>query len=127
MNPSEPRNPGPQPTGPRAASTATEAAVARRTVEILNPYGFHLRPAEKFVGVAHRFQSEIRVSFRGKESNGKSILDLMTLAAECGTRLEVEARGPDAEAAVAALAELAAARFGQVDEQPPARARDAAS
>ena len=53
----------------------------------------------------------IRVFSDGLEINGKSILDLTTLAAECGTRLDLEARGPDAEAAVEALAELVLARF----------------
>ena len=93
-----------------------DAAVARRQVEITNAMGLHFRPADKFVGLALRFQSEIRVTVDGQEINGKSILDLMTLAAECGTRLDLEARGPDAEAAVAALAELVLARFHETDE-----------
>ena len=45
------------------------------------------------------------------EVDGKSILSLTTMAAECGTRLELEARGPDATAAVEALASLVSARF----------------
>lgn len=92
--------------------------VARRQVEITNAYGLHLRPADKFVRLAGQFQSEIRVHHRGNAYNGKSILDLTTLAAECGTRLEVEARGPDAEQAVAALAELVLARFHEPEEDP---------
>jgi phosphocarrier protein len=90
--------------------------VARRQVEIVNALGLHLRPADKFVRLAHKFQSEIRVSHEGSEINGKSILDLTTLAAECGTILKLEARGPDAEAAVAALAELVLARFHENEE-----------
>src|SRR3954470_10889658 len=90
--------------------------VARRQVEITNALGLHLRPADKFVRVAHRFQSEIRVYHEGHEINGKSILDLTTLAAECGTLLNLEARGPDAEAAIEALAELILARFHENDE-----------
>ncbi len=98
--------------------------VARRQVEITNAMGLHLRPADKFVRVAHRFQSEIRVLVDGREINGKSILDLTTLAAERGTWLDLEARGPDAEAAVEALAELVLARFHETEEgqdQDPAR------
>jgi phosphocarrier protein len=91
--------------------------LARRRVEITNPYGLHLRPAEKFVGLAGQFLAEIRVHHEGRDFNGKSILDLMSLAAECGTWLEVEARGPDAEAAVTALVELVATRFGE--QLPP--------
>jgi phosphocarrier protein HPr len=98
--------------------------VARRQVEISNALGLHLRPADKFVRLAQKYQSEIRVRHEGKESNGKSILDLTTLAAECGTMLDLEARGPDAEAAVDALAELILARFYETEEgqdQDPAR------
>lgn len=91
--------------------------VARRQVEITNALGLHLRPADKFVRLASQFQSEIRVDHQGHTINGKSILDLTTLAAECGTRLELEARGPDAEAAVAALAELVLARFHEEDAE----------
>jgi phosphocarrier protein HPr len=96
--------------------------VVRRQVEIINPLGLHMRPADKFVKVALQFQSEIRVIHNGNAINGKSILDLTSLAAECGTRLEVEARGPDAAQAVEALAELVLARFHETDEgdQEPA-------
>lgn len=90
--------------------------VARRQVEILNALGLHLRPAAKFIDVAKHYKSEVVVSFAGREVNGKSILDLSTLAAECGTRLDLEARGPDAEATVIALAALVAARFYEDDE-----------
>jgi phosphocarrier protein HPr len=90
--------------------------VARRQVEITNALGLHLRPADKFVRLAQGFQSEIRVCREGREINGKSILDLTTMAAERGTLLYLEARGPDAEAAVEALAELVLARFNETDE-----------
>ena len=90
--------------------------VARRQVEILNALGLHLRPADKFVRLANSFQSEIRVHKAGQAINGKSILDLTTLAAERGTLLYLEARGPDAEAAVEALAKLVLAQFNVTDE-----------
>jgi phosphocarrier protein HPr len=89
---------------------------ARRQVEITNALGLHFRPAQKFVKLASEFQSEIRVHHNGKESNGKSFLDLTLLAAESGTRLDLEACGPDAEAAVAALALLVQSKFGEGDE-----------
>jgi phosphocarrier protein len=85
--------------------------VARRQVEIVNALGLHLRPAAKFVKTADRFQAEIRVHYKGQAFDGRSILDLATLAAERGSRLELEASGPDAEAALAALSELIAAEF----------------
>jgi phosphocarrier protein HPr len=90
--------------------------LARCRVEILNALGVHLRPAEKFVSLAYKFQSEIRVFRNGQEVNGKSILDLATLAAEQGTVLDLEARGPDAASAVAALADLVANRFYEDDD-----------
>ena len=93
--------------------------VARREVEITNSLGLHLRPADKFVRLAHQFQAEIRVLSKGKVINGKSILDLTTLAAECGTRLELEARGPDALEAIDALAELVLARFHEAEDAEP--------
>lgn len=88
-----------------------QTTVERRQVEITNALGLHLRPADKFVKLATRFQSEIRVHYNGSVFNGKSILDLTTLAAERGTRLDLEARGPDAAAAIEALAGLVMAQF----------------
>ena len=86
-------------------------ALARRQVEIMNCLGLHMRAASQFVILARQFQSEIRVHCQGYECNGKSILDLTSLAAECGTRLDLEACGPDAIAAVEALAVVIMARF----------------
>ena len=88
-----------------------DTTVARRQVEIINTLGLHLRPADKFVKLALRYRAEIRVYYNGNQFNGKSILDLTTLAAECGTRLELEACGPDAAEAVEALASLVSAQF----------------
>jgi phosphotransferase system HPr (HPr) family protein len=92
-----------------------DPTVARRQVELTNSLGLHMRPANKFVELASKFQSEIRVLYNGNGFNGKSILDLTSLAAECGTLLEVEARGPDAAAAIEALADLVSAQFYEDD------------
>lgn len=88
-----------------------DSSVARRQVEITNEYGLHLGPAAKFVKLASQFQSEIRVHHNGQIINGKSILDLTLLAAEKGTRLDLEAKGPDAEAAITALEVLVLSQF----------------
>jgi phosphocarrier protein HPr len=88
-----------------------DTTVVRRQVQILNSLGLHLRPARKFVQLALQFQAEIRVHYNGNEFDGKSILDLTTVAAECGAELELQARGADATQAVDALATLVAARF----------------
>ena len=75
----------------------------RRQAVIIDPLGLHLRPAAKLVSLAQSFRSDVRVICKGTTANGKSLLDLVTLAAECGTMLDIVARGPDAEEAVAAL------------------------
>jgi phosphocarrier protein HPr len=90
--------------------------VARRQVTIVNTYGLHMRPSSRFVKLASSFQSEIRVHFREATANGKSLLDMTSLAAERGTTLEIEARGADAEPALEALAALVAAGF-HMDEE----------
>lgn len=102
---------------PPESSRMSEPSIARRQVEILNFLGLHLRPADQFVRLASSFQAEVVVHCRGGSFNGKSILDLTSLAAERGTILELEARGPDAEAALKALAELVAARFHEEEDE----------
>ena len=89
---------------------------ARREAEVVNPKGLHMRPSTRFVKLAGSYGSQVRVSCNGKSANGKSILDMSILAAECGTTLVIEAEGPDAEEAVAALADLVAARFHMEDD-----------
>ena len=98
-----------------------DRATARRRVRIVNGYGLHMRPATKFVTLANSFRSEVRVDFQGVKANGKSLLDMTCLGAECGTELDLEAHGPDAEAALDALAGLVAAGFYMTDEdyRPP--------
>jgi phosphocarrier protein HPr len=93
-----------------------DTTIARRQVEIKNRLGLHLRAADQFVRLARQFQSEIRVSFQGNECNGKSILDLTVLAAEKGCRLDLEASGADAVAAIEALAGLVSAQFYENQE-----------
>jgi phosphocarrier protein len=89
---------------------------ARRAVTIVNTYGLHMRPSSRFVKLASGFQSEVWVYFRDTKANGKSLLEMTTLAAERGTTLEIETIGPDAEQAVTALAELVEAGFHMDDE-----------
>jgi phosphocarrier protein HPr len=96
-----------------------DTPIARRQVEVTNSLGLHMRPANKFVELALQFQAEIRVHYNGNEYNGKSMLELTSLAAECGARLEVEARGPDAAAAVSALAELVDSQFHEDENGQP--------
>jgi phosphocarrier protein len=83
----------------------------RQQVEITNELGLHLRAANRWVELAKRFQSEVRVRWNGRAADGKSILDLLSLCAGSGALLEIEATGPDSEEATRALSELVASRF----------------
>jgi phosphocarrier protein len=87
-----------------------------REIQITNRLGLHLRPASKFVKLANSFASEIRVHHLGRTFDGKSILDLTSIAAECGTSMQLEAAGPDAPAAIDALAALVQAGFHEDDD-----------
>ena len=80
------------------------AIEARCEVEFHCADGLHLRIAAQFARLATAYQAEIRLARSDREADGKSVMELLTLAVECGTRIEVAARGPDAEEAVAALA-----------------------
>lgn len=82
-----------------------------RKVVINNPQGLHARPADLFTRMASRFEARIFVVKDNHRVDGKSILELLTLAAEEGTELTIEAAGRDADAALAALAELVVANF----------------
>ena len=87
--------------------------MAERSVQIVNKHGLHARPAAEMVKAAARFKSEITISRDDLEVNGKSIMGVMMLAAECGSSIVVRADGPDAEQAVEAIAQLVAGGFGE--------------
>lgn len=84
-----------------------------RTVAIRNKLGLHARAAVKFVNLANRFVSSVKIVKAGDEIDGKSILGILTLAATQGTSLRLVIAGKDEEAAMAALVELIANRFDE--------------
>ncbi len=84
-----------------------------RTVQIINKNGLHARPAAEIVKVASKFQSEITIVKDDLDVNGKSIMGVMMLAAECGSSIQLRADGPDADDALDALAGLVANGFGE--------------
>jgi phosphocarrier protein HPr len=86
---------------------------AERTVTIVNKFGLHARPAAEFVKLAGRYQCEIFVRKDDVEVNGKSIMGMMMLAAECGSDVTIRASGDDAATAVAELSDLIERRFGE--------------
>jgi len=79
---------------------------ASRTVTVNNPEGLHARPAYMFVERATKFQARIELVKDSERIDGKSILSILTLGAEQGTELSLEATGPDAADALTELAEL---------------------
>jgi phosphocarrier protein HPr len=87
--------------------------MAERMVTILNKNGLHARPAAEIVKAAAKFSSDIVIVRDDLEVNGKSIMGVLMLAAECGSSILVRATGKDEAAAVDAIAALVAGKFGE--------------
>ena len=85
----------------------------RQTITVVNKLGIHARPAAKIVKLASGFTAEVEIVKDGMAVNGKSIMGVMMLAAECGSSITLRANGADEAAAVAALVELVASGFGE--------------
>ncbi len=95
------------------AGGPTVGIVNERKVKVTNPLGVHARPAAMLVQTAAKFKSEIWLSKDGNEVNGKSMLGVMTLAAEMGSTVIIKADGPDEDKAIEALARVFEIRFGE--------------
>ncbi|GDY13505.1 phosphocarrier protein HPr [Planctomycetota bacterium] len=90
-------------------------AKAERTVELTNKMGLHARPSTQIATTASRFAAEVQISKDDTVVDAKSVLDLLMLAAECGSQLTILAQGPDAAEAVEAIVKLVEGRFGELD------------
>jgi phosphotransferase system HPr (HPr) family protein len=88
-----------------------------RDIVIQNKQGLHARPAEMFVRLAGQFESKIQLVRDDRRVEATNIIDLLTLGATQGTKLTIEAVGPDAQAAVDALAGLVETGFLQEDAE----------
>ncbi len=88
-------------------------AAVLKDMAIVNQRGLHARASAKFVKCAEGFDADIKVSRDGMTVPATSIMGLMMLGAAMGTLIEVEASGPQAEAAVAALEMLVASKFDE--------------
>jgi phosphocarrier protein len=73
----------------------------------------HARPSAMLVQTSSKFKSEIWISKDGREVNAKSMLGVMTLAAEMGSTLIIRAEGPDEDKAIDALVRIFEMRFGE--------------
>ncbi|MDQ8153510.1 MAG: HPr family phosphocarrier protein [Gemmatimonadota bacterium] len=87
--------------------------MVERSVEVKNAHGIHARPAAEIVKVAARFKAAITIVRDDLEVNGKSIMGVMMLAAECGATILIRATGDDADAAADALVALVNSKFGE--------------
>ena len=85
----------------------------KRSLPIGNKRGLHARAAAKFVRTAGQFDAAVRVSFKGQEVSGLSIMGLMMLAAGIGSEIEVSCSGLHATDAMAALSTLIEGKFGE--------------
>ena len=96
----------------RDAPSSPSGAVTRE-IPIINKRGLHARASAKFVKMVEQFDAEVLVTRGGETVGGTSIMGLMMLSAGPGTTIVVSATGPQAEAAVAALAELVGNKFNE--------------
>ena len=96
-----------------SAGPSVPADAVSRELPIINKRGLHARASAKFVQMVERFDAEIWVTKGGETVGGTSIMGLMMLAAGPGTTVTVSAIGPEAQAAVDAIAELVAGKFNE--------------
>ena len=87
--------------------------MATAEVEIINKLGLHARASAKLTQTATGFKSEVFMERKGRRINAKSIMGVMMLAAGKGSTVLVEAEGADADAALKALLDLIANKFGE--------------
>lgn len=101
------------PSAAPAANGAFSAGAISREISIVNKRGLHARASAKFVQMVERFNAEVSVTRNGETVGGNSIMGLMMLSAGIGTTITVSATGPEAKAAVAAIAALVGDRFNE--------------
>ncbi|MEX0773644.1 MAG: HPr family phosphocarrier protein [Balneolales bacterium] len=89
----------------------------KQKVIVKNSAGLHARPASLLVKLAGQFESDFHINMYGYKINGKSILGVLTLAAEQGAEMELELEGPDEKDAVKALVKLFDSGFNENNEE----------
>ena len=95
----------PKPRETAAPKTATA------TFTVQNDKGLHTRPSTELVKITSSYKSNVRLIYQDNAVNAKSLLGILMLAAGRGSKITVEATGPDAQAAVDAVLALAQAKF----------------
>lgn len=89
------------------------SAAFTATVEVPNRLGIHARAAAKLVDLANRYESHIEVSKDGQVADAKSIMGVLLLCSQQGSKITFRAAGSDAEVALAALCNLVSEGFGE--------------
>jgi phosphocarrier protein len=84
-----------------------------KTFEIKNKLGMHARPAAKLAGISSQYKSEIFFERDGQVVDGKSLLNILTLACPMGSMITIRAEGADAHEAIEALEKLIECKFGE--------------
>lgn len=87
--------------------------MVKKKVTVKNAAGLHTRPASVLVQLASEFDSEFYIHMYGYRINGKSILGVMTLAADQGSEMELEFDGPDEQEAMEAIVALFEKEFDE--------------
>jgi phosphocarrier protein HPr len=90
-------------------------ATAEARVVLRNKMGLHARPSTQIATTASRFSCDIHIEKDEMVVDAKSVLELLMLAAECGSQLRITADGDDAKEATKALVQLVEGRFGELD------------
>ena len=101
------------PSPENEAGPSVPPGAVSRELPIINKRGLHARASAKFVQMVERFNAEVWVTRGGETVGGTSIMGLMMLSAGPGTSITVSAIGPEAQAAVDAIAELVASKFNE--------------
>ena len=87
--------------------------MASAEAPIINKLGLHARASARLTQLASKFTCEIWLTRNKRRVNAKSIMGVMMLAAGKGSSVHIEAEGADADAALKALQELIAGKFGE--------------
>ena len=87
--------------------------MVRQEIEIVNKLGLHARASTKLTQIAGQFDSEVWIERNARRANAKSIMGVMMLAANKGSKVTLEAAGADEAAAIEALAALINDKFGE--------------
>ena len=87
------------------------------TITLINPTGLHARPAAQLATALGQLDAEVAIAANGREADGASLLELLTLGTEKGTEITVSATGPDAQRAVDTARTLVEEGFGELDAE----------